>query len=53
MKPYSKIVLFIILATIFYFGIGVWNMKPPPSNKYKAYSTGHLPDSLTFKSNWK
>ena len=36
MKPYSKIVLLIILATIFYFGITVWNMKPPPNNKYRA-----------------
>ena len=52
MKLYSKIILFIILAAIFYFGIGVWNMKPPPSNKYKAYSTKNLPNKIEWR-NWK
>ena len=36
MKLYSKMILLVILATIFYFGITVWTAKPPPSNKYRA-----------------
>ena len=53
MKPYSKIILCIILATIFYFGITLWKTKPPPSNRYGAYSISHLPDTFTLNDSGK